>query len=254
MQHYEMQKIAVRCHLELELRGIELRVVQDLDEVVDLFKVLDKSPSRANDPKRILLTRSNSFSVFCFEDGNPIMGFMVRVDDLGDEDAQSFLRRSVETIFGVQVTKTRSELYKGRMWGRAAYFGDLKTVSSNVSNPGKEEKDTGISPKLGRVIRFATGFAHFHAMDHFGSQMNYCFLRKSDERNAVPYGFLENDAFVWETNETLYPDGSPSVVAQLSRVRLPSAMYRMSEFLPDLVAVDKKPRLQIIGQDAASSS
>jgi len=248
-----MQKIAVRCRLELERRGIDLRVVQDLDEVVDLFKVLDKKPSKANDPKRILLTKRNSFSVFCFEDGEPLMGFMVRIDDLGDEDAQSFLRRSVETIFDVTVTKTRSDLYSGRYWGRAAYFGDLKTVSSNSSNPGKDGADVGISPKLGRVIRFATGYAHFHAMDHFGSQMNYCFLRKSDERNAVPYGFLENDAYVWDTDKTLYPDGSPSVIAQLSRERLPSAMYRMAEFLPDLVTVDQKPRLQVIGQDAASS-
>lgn len=241
MQHDEMQMVAVRCRLQLREMGVDLKVKQDLDEVVDLFSMLDKKPSKANDPSRLLLTKNNSFSIFGFEAGEPVFGFMVRVDDLGDEDAQSFLKRSVETIFDVRVTRTLSNLYVGRQWGRAAYFGDLKT-----------KRRKGIGPKGDRIIRLATGFAHFHAMDHFGSLMNYCFLRVTDIRNGVPYGFLENDAYVWETDRDLYPDGSPAVIAQLSRQRLASTMFCASMLLPDLLTVDQQPRLEVISKNTAS--
>lgn len=243
MQQDEIELIAVLCRLELQRLGVELRIVQDLSEVVRLFGKLGKSLSKANDPERLLLTQRNSFSVFGFEDGEPVMGFMVRIDDLGDEDAQSFLPRSIETIFGVKVLRAHCTPYAGRKWGRAAYFGDLKA-----------KKRKGIGPTGRRVLELAIAYAHYRAFEHFDASLNYCFLRGVDVRNGVPYGFLEADPYVWETDRDLYPDGSPVWVMQLSRRRLPSLMAAVSLLLPDRFAIDQKPRFKVVGENSASGA
>ncbi|MEP4124247.1 MAG: hypothetical protein ABJL98_06010, partial [Lentilitoribacter sp.] len=105
MQHDEIELVANRCRLELQAMGTDLKVIESLPEMVRHFGMLDnKVPGPAADQSKLLLTQTNCFSVFCFEEGEPIAGFAVRIDDLGNEDAQSFLPRSIETIFGVKVT------------------------------------------------------------------------------------------------------------------------------------------------------
>jgi len=243
MRRDEVEMIAVKCRLELEALGVELRLVQDHAEIIKLIDQLDKRIGPASDPNRLLLTQSNSFCVFVFNGDSPVLGFAVRLDDLGAEDAQSFLPRSIETIFGVRVTEARHEVFAGKRWGRSAYFGDLKSSTSR-----------GLSADGRKIIRLSTAYAHYRAFNDFNADTNYCFLRGSDVRNGVPYGFLKATPFVWETDRRIYSDGNPEWVMQLSQSDLPSMLASVSALLPKRVAVKNKPLLGISEVKSASGS
>lgn len=243
MERDEIELIAVRCRLELEKMGLRLRLVRDLSEMAHLYEQLEKPISAAANSQRLLLTYGNCFSIFCFEGSTPVLGFVVRIDELAGEDAASFLPRSIETIFQVKVVASTSNMFAGQMWGRCAYFGDLKAA-----------KRTGLGSAGKKILRLATAYAHYRAFNDYGTDTHYCFLRGVDARNGVPYGFLEADPYVWETDKDLYKDGSPEWVMQLSKKRLPALMSSMRFVLPELLAVDDKPRLEVIPQNAASST
>ena len=241
MRHDEVEMIAVGCRAELRSMGVELRITQEFEEVRDDFAQLDKDLGPAGDPKHLLLTRSNSFWIFASRGGVPILGFAVRIDDLGDESAQPFLARSIEVIFGVKVTRTAFGLFADRKWGKAAYFGELKANTGN-----------GLNTDGGKIIRLAFAYAHFRAFTDFGSNIHYCFLRGSDKIKGGHYGFVQADPFDWETDRSIYQDGNPEWVMQTPKNRLPSVLAEVAKLMPQWqsLAVDKHQRLGVVDNPA----
>lgn len=241
MQNDEMELLANRCRMELLNLGFELRLVRDISEMEVLFQDLEKKAGPAVDQRNLLLTEKNCFSVFCFEQGSPVMGFAVRIDDFGQEDAQSFLPRTIETVFGIDVTATLIRPYVGHRWGRAAYFGDLKS-----------RNDRGLSRKALKVLQLSSVYAQYQAFERYGADTNYAFLRLQDARNAFLYGLYETGPYVWETNRTVFKDGNPGCVAWLSKERLPLLIAGASLLLPAHFSVQEKPRLEVVTKDSAS--
>lgn len=243
MTNDELEFVANRCRMQLMAMGIDLKVVRDINETRDLYERLGKDLSPAADPNRLLLTQGNCFAIFGLVDGDPIFGFVVRVDDLGDEDAQSFIPRSVETIFGVKITGQSCDVYRGQKWGRVGYFGDLKSLHHK-----------GLKTRGGMALRLASTYAHFRAFTDLNTQMHYCFLRISDYRNGIPYGFLETGPYIWESDKDLYADGSPAWIGQLSVSKMPELAASMYQLLPDLLHEDQKPFFKVVGKEVVGKS
>lgn len=248
MRHDELEMIAVGCRAELREMGVELVVSQRFDDVGEVFRILDtqnrKGLGKAGDPDHLLLTQGNAFWLIAMRGETPILGFAVRVDDLRGESADSFLARSIRVIFGASVKRAAFDLFAGRQWGRAAYFGDLKANTAQ-----------GLGPEGAKIIRLAFAYAHFRAFRDFDADVNYCFMRDSDRSKAFYYGFLEADPFDWETDENLYPDGNPEWIMQIPKERLPSLMAHVAKALPKWqgIAVDKKQRFGIVNNTAGGA-
>lgn len=240
MQHDEMELVANRCRIELLNLGFELKMIRSIPEMEALFQELDKTPGPAVDHRNLLLTEKNCFSIFCFEDGSPVVGFAVRIDDFGSEDAQSFLPRTIETVFDVRVTGVLSAPYADHRWGRAAYFGDLKS-----------RNDRGLSRKALKVLQLSGAYAQYQAFAHYGADTNYALFRLQDARNAFLYGLYETGPYVWETDRTVFKDGNPGCVAWLTRPNLPLLIAGASLLLPEHFSIDQKPRLEVVNKDAA---
>lgn len=215
MNRRMLEKLAVRCLLELEAMNIAVEVVSDVRCVRNAIAPLMSGPGMALDAESLLLTQANSFWVVARHKDVPVLAFGVRVDDLGSEDVQSFIGRSVETIFGVRVTGAVDNLYQGKRWGRAAYFGGF------VAN-----RPAGMFREWPQVFFLVAAYAHHCAFVDLGSDVNYSFHRDSDEHKGVRYGFLKRMPFDWATDSDMYPDGNPDWVMHLSREDLPLILSR----------------------------
>jgi len=218
----------VECEIALEAEGVTIEIVHDYERLSEMLAELDTAPGPAIDPQRLLLTRGNSFWVFAYRDGAPLAAFGVRVDDLGDEDAQGFLPRSAQVIFDVKITGRTSDIFSERRWGRAAYFGGFVAKSAR-----------GLSKSGRRVIQLMTAYVHHRAFVDLDSDINYCFLRGEDGPRGLLYGFLHADPFVWTTDRPMYSDGNPEWVMQLPRHRMPALMTSMSLLMRDRLAENK---------------
>ena len=216
----EIEMIAVKCRLELEAMGVALSVSQDFETVKEKFQMLGKSLGPASSPDTVLLTETNAFYVFATKQGVPVAGFAVRIDDLGEGDVNEFLKRSIHVIFGKKVAHTKYNVFANRRWGKAAFFGDLKAETARA-----------LSGEGGKILRLAFMYAHYWAFKNFGVDTSYCFLREADFRRGAHYGFTTWDPFVWETEETIYPDGNPAWVMQTTKERLPSMLASVVDSL-----------------------
>lgn len=230
MHRRDVDRIAVECLQALERMGVTVEIISDYARLPEILEQLEGGVGLANDPQRLLLTSGNSFWVAAYEKGVPIAAFGVRVDDLGDDDAQVFLPKSIEVIFGVKITGALSDIYSGQRWRRAAYFGGL--VSRNAR---------GLSSRGGKMLRLLTAYVHHCSFTDLGADVNYCFLRKQEGGRGLSYGFLEPGPFVWTTERPMYKDGNPEWVMKLSVQDLPKLMTAMSVLMRDGIAEDQQP-------------
>ena len=213
MHRRDMEKVAVKCLLELEAMGVRVDVISDPSKVANAISSLKSSTGAAYDDKRLLLTQTNTFWIVASREDQPVLAFGVRVDDLGQEDAQSFLSRSIEVIFGVKVSGVSHSIFQGKKWGRAAYFGGFQsTLAKGLSRDGS------------KVMQLLAGYAHHCAFVDLRSDVNYSFHRMSHGGRGLPYGFNHVDPFVWRTDRPMYPDGDPGWVMQLRSEDLPSVL------------------------------
>lgn len=229
MHRRDLDRIAVECLIALEAVGVSVEIVSDFEGVPDVLAKFDAVLGPANNPERLLMTAGNSFWVFAHRAGEPIAAFGVRVDDLGDEDAQAFLPKSIQVIFGVKVTGQLSDIYVGKRWGRAAYFGSF------VSRTAR-----GLSRDGRRIIQLLTAYVHHCAFRDLSADVNYCFLRGVDGSRGLSYGFMNADPFVWTTDRPMYKDGNPEWVMQLPRSRMPALMTSMSILMRHGFTEDQK--------------
>lgn len=220
MHRREMERTAVECLHALEALGVRVEIVSDFAKVPVVLEKLDATLGPANNPSKLILTSANAFWVLAYRDDSPIAAFGVRADDLGDDDAQTFLPKSIEVVFDVKVTRALSRIYQGQKWGRAAYFGGF------VSKTAK-----GLSREGGRIVQLLTAYVHHCSMRDLEADVNYCFLRGADGFKGLSYGFLNADPFVWATDRPMYVDGNPQWVMHLTRDRLPALMTSMSMVL-----------------------
>lgn len=230
MRAIDVERDAVLCLLALESMGVGVTYVTDLTKVAGIMARLGKAIGPAANPSRLLLTERNCLWAFAHKNGEPLVGFGVRIDDLGGEDAQSFLARSVEVIFDVKVTGAKYDIFSDRRWGKIAYIGDLKSISK-----------FGLSRQGASIIRYLMAYTHYRLVRDYGVDVNYCFIRASDLRRSEAYGFLDRDPFVWETNSPLYPDGNPAHVLQMPKEKLCSLMASVSPYFPERFAINQKP-------------
>lgn len=241
MHRREMERTAVECLIALESLGFEIEIVSDFSRVANVLSSLESEIGAAHDHRRLLLTPGNAFWVFAHRCGRPVAAFGVRMDDLGGENAELFLQRSIEVVFDVSVTKRRSDIFARATWGRAAYFGGFVSKAAR-----------GLSKEGRYMIQLLTAYVHHCAFRDLGSDVNYCFLRGADCSRGVPYGFLQADPFVWETNRPMYSDGNPEWVMQLSRERMPSLMTAMAELLRQRFAENQQSLFPVEIKNAAS--
>ena len=236
MEKWQLEHTAARCRMTLEMRGIEIRVVHDFSEVPLLMGQLGKKSSGILDPRRNVFTRKNSLWMFALADGRPVIGGGVRVDDLGGENLSSFLQRTLPVTFSVKPRDSDCQIFKERISGRVAYFGDLVAETS-----------VGMTPRGKEAIRLFTAYGHYRIFSDFDASYTYCFLRGRDWRRASVYGFLDTDPFEWETDRTMYPDGNPEWIAHLARNRLPSLFKSVSGLLFEPFAKDQESLLSSQG-------
>ena len=196
--------------------------------------------SAAANQKQLLLTQGNCFAVFCFEDDKPILGSVIRIDDFRDEPLQSFLPRSIETIFGVEVTGAACDIYSEERWGRAAYMGDMKTTGNR-----------GLGARGYKILRLVSAYGHFRTFSDYQTDVHYCYLRRSDYRIAEPYGFTSTIPYVWMSTPDVYKDGSPHYIAKLNTTELPIVMAGIWRLLPDMFAVHDQPVFEVVSKNAA---
>jgi hypothetical protein len=227
MHRREMEKIAVQCLLELEAMDFCVEVVSDVCEAQKRLAAYKGGEGSALDANNLLLTGANVFWVFASRSGETILSSGVRVDDLGLEDAQSFLRRSIQVIFGVKVIGVRHCVFGGRRWGRAAYFGGL------VSHTAK-----GLSREGRRAMELLAAYTQHCAFVDLGADVSYSFHRGADRHRGITYGFLRADPFLWETDKPMYADGNPEWVMQLSKEDLPSVLAHASRLFKYSLAKD----------------
>ena len=225
MHRREIERVAVECLIALEAMGVQLEVISDFGLIKDKLAAMNAKLGAANSHERLLLTSGNAFWVFVSRKQMPFAAYGVRVDDLGNDDAQSFLDRSIQVIFGVNVTECHASIFSGHKWGRAAYFGGF--VSSSAKGLGR----TG-----GRIIQLMTAYGHHCAFQDLGAEVNYCFLRGSEGSRVLKYGFLEADPFVWSTDRPMYPDGNPEWIMRLPKDRMPALMASMSGLISHRLA------------------
>lgn len=221
--------IANMCLIQLRAMGIDVEITNDHARSFDLMEQLKKPIFAANSPEKLLLTRKNSFFVFALKENKPIAGFGVRVDDLGDEDVQSFLPRSIEMIFDVKVVSSDYDVFAGCMWGKAAYFGNLGAV--NASGLGSSGKS---------VLRLLTGYIHHRVTVDLGADTAYCILRERDLIKSKAYGFLDASPWVWQTDKLVFPDENPGWIGHLQADRRGALMASLSNFLTNSLAADEK--------------
>lgn len=236
MQQSEREFLAVKCRVALERVGIQIKLVTDFREAQRLMEKLDKTIGPALDAHSLLLTERNSLFVFALNGGEPVLGLGLRLDDWGTEDADSFLKRSIEVIFGVRIKRTRFDIFSKKRWGRAVYVGELKSISNN-----------GISPIHAKILRLTFAYAHFRAFTDLQADTTYCFLRRGDARKAVAYGFLSNAPFVWDTDRTMYPDGNPEWVMHLRAGQLPCLLASVSPIISEWLAIDEQDIFTVSG-------
>ncbi len=235
MHRRDQEKIAVQCLLELECMGISVEVVQDFRRVPSLLAQLGRPLGAANNPEKILMTQTNALWVVGSRLDEtqtellPLIGCGIRVDDLGQEDVQSFVGRSIEVLFDVKVTGVTAEIFSGRRWGRAAYVGAL---TSGLT--------LGLGRSARKVVQLVMAYAHYRAFTDLGSDVNYCFLRQSDGGKGVTYGFLNAETFVWKTDELMFPDGNPGWIMSTSRGQAVSVMLAAASLLPQGLGVNQK--------------
>lgn len=227
MNRREQEKIAVRCLLELEAIGISVEILDDLDQVSTSLEPLRSGPGLALDAENLLLTQANSFWVLARRDSELFAAFGVRVDDLGTEDAQRFLARSIKAVFGVTVTGSSHPIYSDARWKRAAYFGGFVAANRN-----------GLRRDTVRIFKLLAGYAHHCAFVDLKSDVNYSFHRGVDELRGASYGFLRRGPFVWSTEVPIYPDGNPEWVMQLHREDLPALLADASKLLRQRLTED----------------
>ena len=226
MQLWQQEKIAVRCLQEMERLGVELEVLKDFRRVPEVMSKLGRPLSSPSDPSQVLMTEANSFWIVGRRGDDisglsePVIGCGVRVDDLGSEDVETFIARSVEVLFGVDVLNVTSDAFAGRTWGRAAYIGAL--TSGVALGLGRDAK---------KIIQLLMTYTHYRAVTDLRADVNYCFLRQRDEAKGVMYGFLSAEQFVWQTSEDMYPDGNPGWIVTTSARQMPSLMIRASQLL-----------------------
>lgn len=232
MHRREMERLAVECVQNLEALGVNIEILTDFDRVPEILDALAADIGPANNPEKLLMTSANAFWVVAYRGGEPMAAFGVRADDLGMFDAQSFLPRSIEVIFDVKVEDCMSEVFAGRKWIRAAYFGGLISRLGRGGGLGKDSV---------RIIQLMTAYAHHCAFRDLGSQVNYCFLRGGEGTRGLRYGFLDADPFVWQTDRPMYSDGNPEWVMQLPVDRASSLMASMSVLMQHRLAENKKP-------------
>ena len=118
MHRRDMERVAVECVIALERCGVTIEVVNDIERVRSFIFDLDGRVGAAIDPEQLLLTSGNSFWALAMRHGRPLAAIGVRVDDLGEDDAQAFLAQSVQVIFGVKVTSRHSDIFSGKKCSR----------------------------------------------------------------------------------------------------------------------------------------
>ena len=226
MHKREQERIAVMCLLELERMGLRIEVLQDFARVPAEMEALGRKLGIANDPRRLLLTKANAMWLVAYRTPEgaasevPVIGFGIRLDDLGEEDAESFVARSLNVLFGAKVRAVRSDIFAGRRWGRAAYLGALTSGAS-----------VGLGRNTRKIIQLMTAYAHYRAFADLAADTTYCFLRAEDAAKGVAYGFMTADAFVWETEAPIFSDGNPGWVMSTRKRQMPSVMIAASRLL-----------------------
>lgn len=222
MHRRKQEMIAVRCLLELEAMGVRVDIVSDVRRARDLISPLRDGPGLAHDASRLLLSGANVFWALAYLDEKLILAAGVRVDDLGSDSVQEFLARSIEVIFGVNVTGVSHDVFEGRKWGRAAYFGGFTAETAR-----------GLGRSGARLIQLLAAYVHHCSFLDLGADINYSFHRGSDSQRGIPYGFLGADPFIWSTDRPMYEDGNPVWVMQLPREKLPSVLVHASNLLKE---------------------
>lgn len=220
MENWQIEYIATQCRLALEARGYTIKIVQDFSAIPDLMARLGGRCSPPLDPRRNLFTKTNALWLFVFQDGEPVIGGGVRVDDLGDEDLGSFIQRSLPLTFNVQAEPHPHRIFEGRISGRVAYFGDLKASTARALGRGGDE-----------ALKLYTAYGHYRIMKDLRADATYCYLRRVDKRRAENYGFLDTDPWVWKLDRDMYPDGSPKWIGHLRRERLPALLDSVTDLL-----------------------
>lgn len=235
MHRRDQEKIAVQCVLELERMGLSVEVIQDFERIPELMERLGRPLGVANDPRTALMTQTNSFWIVGSRKQEvsgqyePLIGCGVRVDDLGDEDVEAFISRSLQVLFGVRVTGVSADIFAGTKWGRAAYVGAL-TSSLTI----------GLGRSARKSVQLLMAYAHFRAMTDLNADVNYCFLRDKDASKGVTYGFLSADSFVWKTDRDIFNDGNPGWLMSTSNVQMPSLMLAASKLFSDRLSIDEQ--------------
>ncbi|MEO0765183.1 MAG: hypothetical protein AAFY75_04125 [Pseudomonadota bacterium] len=249
MERWQQEKIAVQCLQEMERLGVQLEVVKDFRSIPAVMSQLGRPLSSPSDPSKVLMTEANSFWIVGRRvdektgQNKPVIGCAVRVDDLGCEDVESFISRSVEVLFGVNVLSVNSNAFSGRTWGRAAYIGAL---TSGVS--------LGMGRDAKKIIQLLMTYTHFRAVTDLRADVNYCFLRQRDEAKAVTYGFLSAEQFVWQTSKQMYSDGNPGWLVSTSASQVPSLMVRASRLLSQPFSENKQGEFSVEIADPAGGN
>lgn len=243
MQSWQIEKVSVQCLLTLECMGVEYLHTNNFSEARTLMTELGKSLGPANNPDKLLLTESNSLWVFGLVNGQPVIGGGIRTDDLGTEDVQSFLPRSVKMIFDTTVDNCSYEVFEGRHWGRAAYLGNF---ASNLAH--------GLGSSGRDIVRLFTAYTHHRVFSDLGVDTTYCFIRRRESHKGLSYGFMRCDPFVWSTTKPMFSDGNPEWVMSLERNMLPSLMGSVVPILSERLSINQQFVPTVITNDPASGS
>lgn len=206
-----------------------------------MLAAMGKTPSPMLDPSRNTFTYNNSLWMFALAGGTPVIGGGVRVDDLGSEPIGSFLSRTLSVTFGVQPASSDWSVLSDGLSGRIAYFGDLGASTIN-----------GLNTLGATMIRLFMAYGHYRVLADLKTDSAYCFLRESERRRAVNYGFLDTDPFVWPTDKPMYKDGNPGWIAHLRKERLPALMASVSGDLDNALAINEKPLVALNCTDPAT--
>ncbi len=227
MTRWEMARIAAQCEKTL---GLRVRQVFDLDEVSEILPRLEKgylspilSPS-SND-----FTPANSFWLVAENELGPVMAGGVRCDDLRNMEITKYWSNHLSRTFGITPQAEKLKFPEGELYGRVAYFGDLKSTNAiGLSRDGREK------------VRLFTAIGHFLTSQEFDPDFTYCFVQERDAMRGTPsnFGFLRIQPFFYSWPSEPFPAGHPEWVATLRRGDISQLMASMERVIEG--SVDSK--------------
>lgn len=225
MSNMHRERAAVSCLLELERRGLEVRVVSDPMAARDLLDSTGRAFSTLPlDPQRVAFTRRNAFWIFALDDHEIYAGCGMRLDDLGDEPFSEYFARTSLPTFGTDVSVARMSHSLNGLTGRIAYWGDLIA-------PRKAGKAIGSN----KILRMFCYYAQHRCFTDMSADASLCYMQDRNFFSGAPqsYGFMSNCTFPWDWVDCPYPGGRPDWVSFLRREQMDELTASIQALLVD---------------------